>query len=180
MNGLVVLVPYDCGQEFYTVGESNETYLPVYVETDDENLALMAVAYAACVHYCYVACPEVSRTAQEWEERSYPGTLKSPKVKLPRTQPAFTIPEPGDCFCCGSLEDYLVSSKEGFRNSLKISSVGYFMGMMKDDEDLWQEFNDWCILILGYQLLNVGIEEKYSKLTSSQNSIDENEESWHD
>lgn len=121
MKGLIVLVPYNAGQEFYPdygydddyydqdeveeEGEedeqednldesstaitededesdddydeeesdndsdksynSSEAYLPVYVETDDEDMALMAVAYAACVDYCYVAFPSDGRTAQE-------------------------------------------------------------------------------------------------------------------
>ncbi len=47
-NGLIILVPYDAGQEFYSSHTGEVAYLPVYVETKDENLALMAVANQAC------------------------------------------------------------------------------------------------------------------------------------
>ena len=87
----------------------------------------MAVAYAACVDYCYVAFPSTWQTAQEWEEIEYSGTPKSPVVERDSTEAAFTIPEPGDCFCCGSLKDYTVYSLEEFRKSLKISEDGYIL-----------------------------------------------------
>ncbi|MBN3942388.1 MAG: hypothetical protein V7L21_15000 [Nostoc sp.] len=43
-NRLIVLVPYATGQEFYSECTDEVAYLPVYVETKDENLVLMAVA----------------------------------------------------------------------------------------------------------------------------------------
>lgn len=47
-NGLIILVHYDAGQEFYSSDTGEVAYLPVYVETKDEKLALMAVANKAC------------------------------------------------------------------------------------------------------------------------------------
>ena len=185
MSGLIVLIPYTAGQEFYSdkneyedeAAEENESeeeqeesneeeddldsseqdieaYLPVYVQTENEDVALMAVAYAACVGYKYVACPEGWRSQQEWEERCYPGTLNSPGVELPPTEEAFEIPEPGDCFCCASLEDYEVYSLANFQEHLEISKIGYLMPGIDDDERLWQQFNDWCVRVLNYQLLD--------------------------
>lgn len=98
-NGLIVLVPYSAGQDFYPEYEDydeseddeeivevseddNLAYLPVYVDTEDKDLALMAVANEASSG-SYVACSSV--TEQEWEIKGYPGTLKNPGVDLPST-----------------------------------------------------------------------------------------------
>ncbi|NES20034.1 MAG: hypothetical protein F6K41_14160, partial [Symploca sp. SIO3E6] len=103
MNGLIILVPYSTGQEFYRdefdsdeddefdsdeddeldsdeddeidsdeddeFDPDEDAYLPVYVETEDKDLALMAVAYQACVKYRYVTFSSSYETAGEWEER---------------------------------------------------------------------------------------------------------------
>jgi hypothetical protein len=172
MNGLIVLVPYSSGQEFYSDVdvewgelpeedddiESDEVeeliaYLPVYVETEDEALGLMAVAYAACVNYRYVACPSNWQTDQEWQERGYPGTLEAPGVDLPNTEEAFEIPEPGDCFCCGSLSDYEVITPQQMVEQLKQNPQQFVMTFLDDDESLWQQFDDWSVRILNYPLL---------------------------
>lgn len=167
MNGLIILVPYSSGQEFYTeleleFGEDDEieldeeegliAYLPVYVETEDENLGLMAVAYEACVKYTYVACPSSWQTAQEWEERGYPGTIEAPGVDLPSTEEAFEIPEPGDCFCCGSLSDYKVMTKKKMLEQLKRDPQQFVINFLDDDHSLWQQFDDWSVRILKYSL----------------------------
>ncbi|MCC5610946.1 hypothetical protein LC612_30415 [Nostoc sp. CHAB 5834] len=68
-NGLIVLVPYDTGQEFYSSHPDEVAYLPVY---KDENLALMAVANQACKSI-YVTFSSSSETKQEWEKRKYLG-----------------------------------------------------------------------------------------------------------
>ena len=228
MNGLIVLVPYTGGQDFYTETDEDENYyeyenevakqdeyeqeqgsnlsdnddvitkeedeyekendnfddsnevieayLPVYVETESEDLALMAVAYAACVKGRYVACPANWRAKQEWEERNYPGTLNSPGVELPHTEEAFEIPEPGDCFCCASLEDYEVYSLKDFREMLEMSKTGYLMSVMEDDEDLWQQFDEWCVRILNYHLLN----QKIDGLIENLDLSNDDELSWLD
>lgn len=198
MSGLIVLIPYTAGQEFYSdeyeyadeAAEENEyeeeqeeyneeeddldsseqdidTYLPVYVQTENEDIALMAVAYAACIECRYVACPEDWRSQQEWKERGYPGTLNSPGVKLPPTEEAFEIPEPGDCFCCASIEDYEVYSLANFKQHLEISKIGYLMPGLDDDETLWQQFNDWCVRVLNYQLLSKKQDGSVSNLRTS-------------
>lgn len=242
MKGLIVLVPYNGGQEFYPEYgydddyydgdqvdeedeqedgldesskassedrddedededdnsnesyESSEAYLPVYVETDDEDLALMAIAYAACVEHLYVAFPADSRAAYEWKERGYPGTLKSPGVELPSTEAKFTIPEPGDCFCCGDMNDYEVYTLESFRQYLEIDKRGFIMNVLEDNEDLWKEFNDWSIRILDYRLIPIesnnleetgeietqGEAKKYDKLIGSAMILSNSEYEWLD
>ena len=104
-------------------------------------------------------------TAQEWEEIEYSGTPKSPVVERDSTEAALTIPEPGDCFCCGSLKDYTVYSLEEFRKSLKISEDGYILWALEKDEDLWDHFNNWSTRILNYELIS----------KSDENSIDTQE-----
>lgn len=118
----------------------------------------MAVACAACVDYRYVAFPSSGRTTQEWEDRGYSGTLKSPGVELPSTEVAFTIPEPGDCFCCGDMSDYEVYTLESFREYLEINKRGFIMDVLEDDENLWEEFNDWSVRILDYRLIPINSE----------------------
>lgn len=224
MSGLIVLVPYSSGQEFYpeideyewndeaveenedeeeqgySIAESgsemieqdeykqeedlsnldqvsDEACLPVYVQTEDEDLALMAVAHAACAKYRYVAFPADWRAEQEWQERNYPGTLKFPGVKLPPTEEAFEIPEPGDCFCCASLEDYEIYSLENFRELLEISQTGYLMSsIMEDDKELWQQFDDWGVRVLNYQLLN----KKSDNSVKNLGTLDDDEIGWLD
>lgn len=53
----------------------------------------MAVVYAACVDglLCSFSV-QLAKAVQEWEEREYLGTLKSPGVELPSTEAAFEIP----------------------------------------------------------------------------------------
>lgn len=171
MNGLIVLVPYTGGQDFYpeaeyefeeSEGEDDEVesdeeeeliaYLPVYVETEDEDLALMAVAYEAWANYKYVASPSTWHTAHEWEERGYPGTLEAPGVDLPSTEEAFEIPEPGDCFCCGSLSDYEVMTPKEMLEQLREDPQHFVMTFLDEDESLWKQFDDWSIRILNYPL----------------------------
>lgn len=168
-NGLIVLVPYSSGQEFYfeygyeeEMEEENEendgaeaddeimeAYLPVYVETEDKNLALMAVA---CEVGKYVAFSSSFETAQQWEANGYPGTVENPGIDLPRTCEAFEIPEPGDCFCCASMEDYEVIAPPEMLKRIQGSPDGYILSALEDDDDLWQQFNDWCIKVLSYSL----------------------------
>ncbi len=188
-KGLVVLVPYKAGQEFYSDYEDdyeygneddeeneefletnkddendeddekfleadedeNLAYLPVYVETEDEDLALMSVAYEAC--QCrYVTFSSSDKTAQEWEDRGYPGTVENPGVDLPPSYEAFEIPEPGDCFCCASMEDYEVVTPEEMIKRLKISKADYILVYLEDDDDLWEQFNNWCVKFLNYSI----------------------------
>lgn len=178
-NGLIVLIPYKTGQEFYSEydyengdDEENEdfletneddedfleadedenlAYLPVYVETEDQDLALMAVAYEAC--QCrYVTFSSSIATAQEWEDRGYPGIVEKPGVDLPVSDEAFEIPEPGDCFCCASMEDYEVITPEEMIKRLKISKANYILVYLEDDDDLWESFNDWCVKFLNYSI----------------------------
>ncbi len=164
-NGLIVLVPYSSGQEFYVeydyedenkeddgVEEDNEimeAYLPVYVETEDKNLALMAVACSSCR---YVAFSSSFETAQQWEALGYPGSLENPGIDLPHTYEAFEIPEPGDCFCCASMEDYEVIAPQEMLKRIQSSPDGYILSALEEDDDLWQQFNDWCIEVLNYSL----------------------------
>lgn len=58
--------------EFYSSHTSEVAYLPVYVETKNESLALMAVASQACKSI-YVTFSSLSETKQEWEKRKYLG-----------------------------------------------------------------------------------------------------------
>ncbi|MEQ9238033.1 hypothetical protein [Coleofasciculus sp. E2-BRE-01] len=95
MNGLIVLVPYSSGQEFY------------------------------------------SDVDVEWGE-------------LP--EEAFEIPEPGDCFCCGSLSDYEVITPQQMVEQLKQNPQQFVMTFLDDDESLWQQFDDWSVRILNYPL----------------------------
>lgn len=191
-KGLVVLVPYKSGQDFYEDfyeyeyydydygnedNEENEefletnkddendeddekfleayedeiAYLPVYVETEDEDLALMSVAYDAC-QYGYVTFPSSGVTAQEWEDRGYPGTVKNPLLDLPPSYEAFEIPDPGDCFCCASMGDYEVITPEEMIKRLKISKADYIPVYLEDDDHLWEQFNNWCVKFLNYSI----------------------------
>ncbi|NES20033.1 MAG: hypothetical protein F6K41_14155 [Symploca sp. SIO3E6] len=161
MNGLIILVPYNSGPHFYPeydsdeeyeYGSSLEAYLPVYVDTEDEDLALMAVANKS--YKCeYVAYPSKDETAQEWEERGYPGTARAPGVDLPSTEEAYEIPEPGDCFCSAALSDYEVITPKEMLEKLKEDPQEFVMSPLYDDEPLWQEFDDWSVRIFNYSLL---------------------------
>jgi hypothetical protein len=169
-NGLIVLIPYSTGQDFYPEYEyynesqddeeeneeiaevdedDNLAYLPVFVETKDKDLALMAVAKEVSIG-SYVACPSV--TEQEWENEGYPGTLKNPGVDLPSTYEAFEIPEPGDCFCCAGMSDYEVITPKEMVKRLKVSKQGYLLSYIEDDDDLWEQFNNWCVEVLNYSI----------------------------
>lgn len=101
-----------------------------------------------------------TRTAQEWQERGYSGTLKSPGVELPPIEAAFEIPEPGDCFCCGSLKDYQVRTLEDMKEWLEISTSRYILSPLEDDEELWQQFNNWSTRILNHKIINKDINKK--------------------
>uniref|UniRef100_B8HYX2 Uncharacterized protein n=1 Tax=Cyanothece sp. (strain PCC 7425 / ATCC 29141) TaxID=395961 RepID=B8HYX2_CYAP4 len=177
MSGLIVLVPYSGGQDFYGEpntylydsdedeidengqdgdeeefdkndedGDENKiAYLPIYVATEDEDLALMAVAYNACVSCNYVAQPSTRETEEAWQWRNYPGTLESPGVELPFTEEAYIIPEPGDCFCCGSLDDYLVLSLDAMAEDLQESPGDFVLKSSPffDSKSIQEEFNYW-------------------------------------
>jgi hypothetical protein len=152
MNGLVVLIPYGSGQDFYEEWDDFEaptSYLPIFVGTPEQDLALMAAAYAACVDYRYVAFPSSSKTSQEWEIQGYSGTLEEPEVELPNTEEAFEILDPGDCFCCASLEDYLVISIEEMLEQIQNSPYDFISSKIFPSEEdrrrMWLEFNDWSI-----------------------------------
>ncbi|BAT56672.1 hypothetical protein NOS3756_56840 (plasmid) [Nostoc sp. NIES-3756] len=180
-NGLIVLVPYSAGQDFYADSddeyeyeyesddenvdeeedddfseadaEDNLAYLPVYVETEDEDLALMAVAYAAC--QCkYVTFSSSLTTAEEWKDRGYAGTVENPGVDLPPSFEAFEIPEPGDGFCCASLDDYEVITPVQMVERLEFSKDDYILVYLAKDDSLWQPFNDWCVKFLNYSILS--------------------------
>jgi hypothetical protein len=174
MSGLIVLVPYTGGQDFYQEYEDDNqdyeeddedeeetelssedeliAYLPVYVETEETNLALMAVAYEACVKYSYVGSPSSDITIQEWEDKDFPGSLEAPGIELPSTEEAFEIPEPGDCFCCGSLSDYEVITLKEMLEQLKADPARFIPTFLDDDESLWQQFDDWSVRLLNYHL----------------------------
>ncbi|NES24919.1 MAG: hypothetical protein F6K41_39925, partial [Symploca sp. SIO3E6] len=124
----------------------------VYVETEDKDLALMAVAYQACVKYRYVTFSSSYETAGEWEERGYPGTLEAPGIDLPSTEEAFTIPEPGDCFCSAALSDYEVITPEKMLEKLERYPQEFVLTLLNDDESLWQQFDDWSVRIFNYSL----------------------------
>lgn len=70
----------------------------------------MAVANKACKSI-YVTFSS-SETEQEWEKSKYLGTPRKPGLDLPSSYQAYEIPDPGDCFCCASLEDYEVLTAE--------------------------------------------------------------------
>ncbi|MFS0518897.1 hypothetical protein ACEYW6_29965 [Nostoc sp. UIC 10607] len=150
-NGLIILVPYDAGQEFYSSHTDEVAYLPVYVETKDENLALMAVANKAC-QSIYVTFSSSSETKQEWKKRKYPGTARKPGLDLPSSYQAYEIPDPGDCFCCASLEDYEVLTVEEFLKRIQSSPDDYVISFLEDNDDLWHEFDHWCVKFLNYSL----------------------------
>lgn len=173
-RGLIVLVPYTAGQDFYEDPEGYEdfdsdfedednedyddldqertiAYLPVFVETEAEDLALMAVAQIAsqCQYVTFSAIPQ---TAEVWEQRDYPGTPEEPGIDLPLTDPAFEIPDPGDCFCCASLEDYEVTTPEMLLKQIQDYPHDFICADVVPPEDLrremWIEFNEWSIRIL--------------------------------
>jgi hypothetical protein len=154
VDGLIVLVPYEWGQEFY--GE-DPAYLPVHVATQDETLALMAVAYETCVNYRYVTFSSVWETEQSWQTRQYPGTLQEPGIELPAAVEAYEIPEPGDCFCCASLEEYEVLSPDEMIERLQSAPEDFILAEMihsNEYDNLWQQFNQWA-----EQYLEVSIVE---------------------
>ncbi|YAF99225.1 MAG: hypothetical protein AB3A66_27530 (plasmid) [Nodularia sp. CChRGM 3473] len=150
-NGLIVLVPYAAGQEFYSSYTDEEAYLPVYVETKDEDLALMAVANIAC-QSIYVTFSSSSETEQEWENQKYPGTARQPGIDLPCTYQAYEIPDPGDCFCCASMEDFEVITPEEFLTRIQSSPDDYILSFLENEDDIWHEFDNWCIKFLNYSL----------------------------
>ncbi|MEP0870882.1 hypothetical protein NDA01_13825 [Trichocoleus desertorum AS-A10] len=153
MNGLVVLIPYTTGQDFYGEWddgcEATTSYLPIFIETLEKDSALMTAAYAACVDYRYVAFPSSNKTSQEWEIQGYSGTLEEPAVELPNSEEAFEILDPGDCFCCASLEDYLVISIEEMLEQVQNSPYDFISSQIFPSEEdrrrMWIEFNDWSI-----------------------------------
>ena len=148
LDGLVVLVPYEGGQEF---SGWDVAYLPVYVATQDHDLALMAVAYEACMNYRYVAFPSSRETEEIWQERGYPGTLQEPGIDLPDAEEAYQIPEPGDCFCCGNLDTYEVLSLPNMIQRLQADLDDFMLQTIIDSKDdpLWQELNQWIEKYLG-------------------------------
>ncbi|WP_414544803.1 hypothetical protein [Nostoc sp. CCY0012] len=156
-DGLIVLVPYDAGQEFYSSYRDEEVYLPVYVATNDKDLALMAVAHLAC-QSVYVTFSSSDETQKEWKKRKYPGTARKPKLDLPRTYKAYEIPEPGDCFCCAGMKDFEVMAPEQFLKRLQTSPNDFVLSLLKDEDederenDIWQEFDNWCVKFFNYSL----------------------------
>lgn len=74
-------------------------------------------------------------------------------MDLPPSHEAFEIPEPGDCFCCASLEDYEVLAPVEMVERLKVSKKDYILIYLGNDDSLWQEFNNWCVEFLNYSIL---------------------------
>lgn len=168
LKGLIVLLPYSPGQEFHVRNlddklyknklenkKDNSAFLPVYVDTQNEQLALIAVAYEACVNNLYVACPSSEETREQWKDLGYPGTLQNPGVDLPTTEEAFEIPEAGDGFCCASLENYRVVTTVEMLKLVQSSPNDFIPEFLEENDNLWEQFNDWCIEVLNYSLYSV-------------------------
>lgn len=143
-NGLIVLLPYEEGQEFS--GE-NVVYLPVYVATQDNDLALAAVAYEACVNYRYVTFSLADDTEEVWYHWNFPGTLREPGIELPNTEEAYQIPKLGERFCCASLERFKVLQPEAMVQRLRAAPEDFMLQTMINSEDkndpLRQAFEQW-------------------------------------
>lgn len=156
-GGLIVLIPYEGGQEF---SGRDIAYLPIYVATQDQNLALMAVAHEACGNYRYVAFPSSRETKKIWRKRGYSGTLQKPGIDLPDTEEAYQIPEPGDCFCCGDLDTYEVLSPAILLQRLQTDPDDFMLQTIIDSKDdpLLQEFTQWIEKYLGDLSLTEGEE----------------------
>lgn len=165
LKGLIVLVPYSPGKKFNAKNVYNKlftkqldnkkdsfAFLPIYVDTKNKRLALMSVAYEACINYRYVACPSSEDTAEEWVYLGYPGTLNNPGVDLPTTEEAFEIPESGKSFCCASLQDYRVIDKSEMLKLVQSSPNDFIPEFLEENDNLWEQFNDWCVEVLNYSL----------------------------
>lgn len=94
----------------------------------------MAVANQACKSI-YVTFSSLSETKQEWEKRKYLGTQRKPGLDLPSFYQAYEIPDPRDCFCCASLEDYEVLTVEEFLKRIQSSPNDYVLSFLEDDTE---------------------------------------------
>lgn len=163
-NGLVVLIPYTCGRDFYKLPdwydeedkdcnftdeyplaarhEDELAYLPIYVETTDNNIAFMA-AYQACLEY--IEHLPLAKIRKEWKERGYSGTPTKPKVKLPATHVPYRIYMFKQCTCCASMKDWKIITPEKMIESLKKEDTHYilpcdtFYGFYHEQLNTWSE-----------------------------------------
>jgi hypothetical protein len=169
-NGLILLIPYCAGKDFYELpdwyDEENEdynfkdeyplegrhqdnyAYLPVYVETKDKDLAMMA-GYQACIQY--IENPPLKKLKKEWKERSYSGTPNKPLVEIPAIQ----VPYESDFkkqLCCASMKDWKIETPEEMIKNLNAGDVYYILCCEALYDDFYEQLNDWSVKIFNLAL----------------------------
>lgn len=170
-EAFIVLIPYYNTEDFYEfyrnlksqndeddyedeenndgeiIYKENWFHLPINVETTDEKIALMAVAYDIGVNHKYFTHPS-SRLDLDWQEMGYPGTLKNPSVELPSTNaPVFT----SDflVLSCADMTDWKVITPEEMINRLKQQEELFVLDFgWEPDDELWDKFDDWSLKFL--------------------------------
>jgi hypothetical protein len=170
VNGLILLIPYCGGKNFYELpdwyDEEDEDYnfkdeyplegrhkdnyanLPVYIETTDQDLAMMA-GYQACIQY--IENPPLAKLKKEWKERGYSGTPDKPKVEIP------VIKVPYDSYfkkylCCSSMKDWKIYTPEEMIQNLRENDTYYILCCDACYDDLYEQLKDWVFKLFNLSL----------------------------